>query len=120
MAVEYFCPHCLQGFHHKKAFDVHKCTDSEEGVFSKKKKKHVKYPKIGKDITHYLHRQDMKGGKDEVEGKIEQLKKILIKENEDINSEENIAYIERQRKHSLNTLSIRRISYTILKHMFIH
>ena len=29
LAVDYFCPHCLQGFHHKKAFDAHRCTDIE-------------------------------------------------------------------------------------------
>ena len=63
-------------------------------MFSKKKKKQVKSSKIGKGITHYLHKQDMKGGKAEVEGKIEQVRKILIKEIEDINSEENKAYIE--------------------------
>ena len=40
----------------------------------------------------------MKGGKDEVDGKIEQLKRILIKANEDPNSEENMAYLERKRK----------------------
>ena len=66
----------------RKTFDAHKCNDSEDEVFSKKKKKQVKSSKIGKDITHYLHRQDMKGGKDEVDGKIEQLKRILIKANE--------------------------------------
>ena len=87
LAVEYFCPHCLQGFHHKKAFDSHKCNDSEDEVFSKKKKKQVKSSKIGKDITHYLHRQYMKGGNDEVDGKTEQLKRRLIKANEDPNSE---------------------------------
>ena len=65
MAVDYFCPHCLQGFHHTKAFDEHKCTDNEEGVFSETIKL-INSSKIGKDITHYLHRQDMKGGKDEV------------------------------------------------------
>ena len=42
----------------------------------------------------------MKGGKDEVEGKIEQLKTILIKANEDIDSEENKAYIEGKRQTS--------------------
>ena len=40
----------------------------------------------------------MKGGKDEVDGKIEQLKRILIKANEDLNSEENKEYLERKRK----------------------
>ena len=38
LAVDYFCPHCLQGFHHKEAFGEHKCTDNEEGVFSNKKR----------------------------------------------------------------------------------
>jgi hypothetical protein len=64
------------------------------GRLAKKKKKQVKSPKIGKDITHHLHKQDMKGGKDEVEGKTEQLNKILLKENEDINSEETKSDIE--------------------------
>ena len=40
----------------------------------------------------------MKGGKDEVGGNIEQLKRILEKANEDGNSEENKEYLERKRK----------------------
>ena len=68
------------------------------GCLAKKKKKQVKSSKIGKGLTLHLHKQDMKGGKDEVEGKIEQLKKIVITENEDINSEENKAYIESKRE----------------------
>ena len=58
----------------KKAVEAHKCNDSEDECFSKKNKKQVKSSKIGKDIAHYLHKQDIKGGKDEVYGKIEQLK----------------------------------------------
>ena len=69
LAVDYFCPHCFQGFTNKKAFDNHKCEQCEEGVCNKKKKKQVKSSRIGKDIAHYLNRQDMKGGKDEVVGK---------------------------------------------------
>ena len=37
----------------------------------------------------------MKGGKDEVDGKIEQLKRILEKANEDVNSAENKEYLEK-------------------------
>ena len=40
----------------------------------------------------------MKGGKDEVDGKIEQLKNILSHAGEDLNAEENINYLERKRK----------------------
>ena len=43
LAVDYFSPHCLQGFHHKKAFDQHKCTDNEEGVFSNKTQTNQKF-----------------------------------------------------------------------------
>ena len=82
----------------KKAFDCHKCEQCEDGECSKRKKKQVKSSKIGKDITHYLNRQDMKGGKDEVDGKIEQLKRLLEKANEDVNSAENKEYLERKRK----------------------
>ena len=98
LAVDYFCPHCFQGFTNKKAFDNHKCEQCEEGVCNKKKKKQVKSSRIGKDIAHYLNRQDMKGGKDEVDGKIDQLKRILEKENEDVNTEENRKYLERKRQ----------------------
>ena len=58
----------------------------------------MKSSKIGKDITHYLHRQDMKGCKDEVEGNIEQLKRILTLAEEDLNSEETFQYLERKRE----------------------
>ena len=95
LAVDYFCPHCLQGFTNKKAFDNHKCEQCEDGGCSKRKKKQVTNSKIGKDIAHYLNRQDMKGGKDEIESKIEQLKRILEKANEDVNSEENKMYLEK-------------------------
>ena len=37
---------------------THKCNDGEDEVFSKRKKKQIKSSKIGKDITHYLHRHD--------------------------------------------------------------
>ena len=39
LAVDYFCPCCLQGFTNKKGFDSHVCNDCDDGVFSKKKKK---------------------------------------------------------------------------------
>ena len=52
---------------------THQCVDCEEGVFTKRKKKQVKSDKIGKDITQYLHSKEMKGGKDEVEFKIQQV-----------------------------------------------
>ena len=48
----------------------------------------------------------MKGGKDEVEGKIEQLKRILTLAKEDLNSEENIQYFERKRETVTKKLSI--------------
>ena len=69
LAVDYFCPCCLQGFTNKKGFDSHVCNDCDDGVFSKKNKKQVKSSKIGKDLQRYLYRQEMKGGKDEVESK---------------------------------------------------
>ena len=70
LAVDYFCPHCLQGLHHKLHL-MNKNAPIMKKLCLTRTTKQVKSSKIGKDITHYLHRQDMKGGKDEVEGKIE-------------------------------------------------
>ena len=67
LAIEYFCPCCLNGFHNKKSFDAHVCNDCDDGVFSTKQKKQVKSSKIGKDLSHYMNSQEMKGGKAEVE-----------------------------------------------------
>ena len=57
----------------------HQCVDCEEGVFTKRKKKQIKINKIGKDITQYLHSKEMKGGKNEVEFKIQQVIKMAEK-----------------------------------------
>ena len=40
----------------------------------------------------------MKGGKDEVEGEIEELKRMSALAKEDLNSEENIQHLERKRE----------------------
>ena len=68
LAIEYFCSECLHGFHNKKAFEKHECC--QECCLSNRKQKQIKSSKIGKDLTHYLHQQSMKGGKDEVEQKL--------------------------------------------------
>jgi len=98
LAVDYFCHQCLQGFNNKKAFDTHECCDNCCEALTTKKNKQEKSKKIGKDITHFLSRQDMKGGKDEVEGKIEQLRTMLLKANENPDSEDNASYLEKKRQ----------------------
>ena len=97
LAVEYFCPCCLHGYHNKKSFDTHICNDCDDGVFSKQQKKQVKSSKIGKDLSHYLNTQEMKGGKQEIEQKIKQVIKMLEKNDGDIHSPDNQAYLKRKR-----------------------
>ena len=70
LAVDYFCHQCLHGFHHKKAYDEHVCQECEDDTLNCKKKKQVKSSKIGKELSHYLHYQDMKGGQQEVDRKV--------------------------------------------------
>ena len=79
LAIEYFCSECLHGFHNKKSLDKHECCQEANCKGSNKKQKQNKSSKIGKDLTHYLHRQSMKGGKDEVEQKL-QLELDMLKE----------------------------------------
>ena len=96
LAIEYFCSECLHGFHNKKAFDKHECCKE---CLSNRKQKQVKSSKIGKDITHYLHKQSMKGGKDEVEQKLRlQLELDKLKE-EGSAKWEDPEYIENMRKN---------------------
>ena len=54
---------------HKKAFEKHECC--QEDCLSSRKQKQIKSSKIGKDLTHYLHQQSMRGGKDEVEQQLQ-------------------------------------------------
>jgi len=70
LSIDYFCCNRLCGFHHKKAYDEHKCEECAKGCVSKKSKQKVKSSKIGKDLQHYLHEQPVKGGTDEVENKL--------------------------------------------------
>ena len=87
LAVEYFCHHCLHGFHHKKAYQEHVCQECEDGTFNSKKKKQVKSSKIGKELSHYLHYQDMKGGQQEIDRKV---KKFLEDNKEECFTDEDI------------------------------
>ena len=65
----------------------------------KRKQKQIKSSKIGKDITHYLHKQSMKGGKDEVEQKL-RLQIELDKLKEEGSAKwEDTEYIENMRKN---------------------
>ena len=93
LAIEYFCSKCLHGFHNKKSFEKHECCQEDEG--SKRKQKQTKSSKIGKDLTHYLHKLSMKGGKDEVEQKL-QLDLDKLKE-EGLAADESYQYIENRR-----------------------
>jgi hypothetical protein len=71
LAIEYFCSECLHGYHNKKSFEKHECCQEDCSNGSNRKQKQLKSSKIGKDLTHYLHQQSMKGGKDEVEQKLQ-------------------------------------------------
>ena len=102
LAIEYFCPHCLQGFHHKKAYDNHVCEECEDGIFNNKKKKQIKSSKIGKEMSHYLHHQEMKGGKQEIDKKIQ---KFMEKnENLDFTSEDGQALLKQVKQGFANTI----------------
>jgi len=95
LAIDYFCSECLHGFHHKKAFEKHECSQEDDCKGSKRKQKQTKSSKIGKDLTHYLHKLSMKGGKDEVEQKL-QLDLDKLKE-EGLAADESYQYIENRR-----------------------
>ena len=106
LAIEYFCSECLHGYHHKKAFDKHECCQEDCSNGSNRKQKQIKSSKIGKDLTHYLHKQSMKGGKDEVEQKLQleldKLKEEGSAEWQDISLRDQ--YIEHTRKAYTNTV----------------
>ena len=70
LAIDYFCSECLHGFHMKKTFEEHVCC--EDAGTKRRKIVQNKSKRIGKDLAHYLHKEAMKGGKDEVEKKLQQ------------------------------------------------
>ena len=79
LAIEYFCSECLHGFHIKKSFEEHLasrlCCDEAGTAFHMNRKRKIvqnKSKRIGKDLAHYLHKEAMKGGQDEVEKKLQQ------------------------------------------------
>ncbi len=60
LAIDHFCTECLHGFHHRKAFEKHVCCAEDCSKGSKRKQKQIESSKIGKDLTHYLHKISMK------------------------------------------------------------
>ena len=100
----------------KKSFDEHECCQEANCKGSNKKQKQNKSSKIGKDLTHYLHRQSMKGGKDEVEQKLQleldMLKEEGLAEGQDQTSPEDwLSYAELRR--SIYTNQVEKHRYVI-------
>ena len=51
---------------------THQCIDRDEGVSTIRKNKHVKSKTMGKDMTRYVVHQEIRGGEDAVQFKIQQ------------------------------------------------
>ena len=107
LAIEYFCSECLHGFHIKKSFEEHLasrlcCEDVGTAFHMNRRRKIVqnKSKRIGKDLAHYLHKEAMKGGQDEVEKKLQQ-EIDKLKEDED-SDYDNDVYIENRREALTN------------------
>ena len=98
LAIEYFCSECLHGFHIKQTFEGHSCC--EDAGTKRRKIVQNKNKRIGKDLAHYLHKEAMKGGQDEVEKKLQQ---EIDKLKEDDDSDyDNDVYIENRREALTN------------------
>ncbi len=75
LCAKYFCNSCLSCFQVKETYEKHNCADCEAGVInSRRKVKQMNGSKIGKEISRYLNEKAKKGGEQEIEEKIEQLK----------------------------------------------
>ena len=95
LAIEYFCSECLHGFHIKQTFERHSCGETDNTGSKRRKIVQNKSKRIGKDLAHYLHKEAMKGGQDEVEKKLQQ-ELDKLKENDDSDCD-NDMYIENRR-----------------------